>query len=74
MANFVLRDEFDILDLLTVMNLVIGVSNAERSTTNADLLDHQKLAITRIKEHLSSQDKKLDLIMEKLGVSIDEPQ
>ncbi len=60
--------QFDILDILNILSFVIGVKNLNENLSQNTAGDLLSSAVTEIHGHLSEQDRKIDLILEKLGV------
>lgn len=60
--------QFDILDILNILSFVIGVKNLNENLSQNTAGDLLSVAVKEIHEHLSEQDKKIDLILKKLGV------
>lgn len=60
--------QLDILDLLNILSFVIGVKNLNENLSQNTAGDLLSSAVKEIHDHLSKQDRKIDLILEKLGV------
>lgn len=67
------------LDLLNIASFCIGLMNLEENMTQGDKqeimqeFDHKtSQLLNEIHNHLEQQDKKIDAIMEKIGVTIDD--
>lgn len=60
--------QIDILDLLNVLSFIIGVKNLNENLSQNTAGDLLSAAVKEIHDHLSEQDRKIDLILEKLGV------
>nr|DAQ28216.1 MAG TPA: hypothetical protein [Caudoviricetes sp.] len=60
--------QFDILDILNILSFVIGVKNLNENLSQNTAEDLLSVAVKEIHEHLSEQDRKIDLILKKLGV------
>lgn len=60
--------QFDILDILNILSFIIGVKNLNKNLSQNTAGDLLSVAVKEIHEHLSEQDKKIDLILKKLGV------
>lgn len=60
--------QIDILDLLNILSFIIGVKNLNENLSQNTAGDLLSAAVKEIHEHLSEQDRKIDLILEKLGV------
>ena len=63
----------DLLDVLSIVNFIIGVANFDQNLTQSDKQDLvQKLdqttreVLNRAQAHLQMQDEKLDMILERL--------
>ena len=62
------RQQFDILDILNILSFVIGVKNLNENLSQNTAGDLLSAAVNEIQDHLSEQDRKIDLILKKLGV------
>lgn len=60
--------QFDILDILNILSFIIGVKNLNENLSQNTAGDLLSAAVKEIHEHLAEQDKKIDLILKKLGV------
>ena len=60
--------QFDILDILNILSFVIGVKNLNENLSQNTAGDLLSVAVKEIHNHLSEQDRKIDLILKKLGV------
>lgn len=60
--------QLDILDILNILSFVIGVKNLNENLSQNTAGDLLSAAVKEIHDHLSEQDRKIDLILEKLGV------
>ena len=60
--------QFDILDILNILSFIIGVKNLNENLSQNTAGDLLSAAVKEIHEHLSKQDRKIDLILKKLGV------
>ena len=60
--------QLDILDILNILSFVIGVKNLNENLSQNTARDLLSVAVKEIHDHLSEQDRKIDLILEKLGV------
>ncbi len=60
--------QFDILDILNILSFVIRVKNLNENLSQNTARDLLSPAVKEIHEHLSEQDRKIDLILKKLGV------
>lgn len=60
--------QFDILDILNILSFIIGVKNLNENLSQNTAGDLLSAAVKEIHDHLSEQDRKIDLILEKLGV------
>lgn len=59
------------MDLLNVIDFIVNVANYEESLTQGDkqdMVNQTALLISELGKRLDEQDKKLDLILNKLGV------
>ena len=60
--------QFDILDILNILSFIIGVKNLNENLSQDTAGDLLSVAVKEIHGHLSEQDRKIDLILKKLGV------
>lgn len=60
--------QFDILDILNILSFIIGVKNLNENLSQNTAGDLLSVAVKEIHGHLSEQDRKIDLILKKLGV------
>ena len=67
------QKQFDYLDILNIMSFVIGLKNLEENMGQSDkqeliqdLGDKADLLLREIHGHLQEQDKKIDLILDKI--------
>ena len=70
--------EFTVIDIISLLSFAIGLENLEMNISQTDLQEEtQKLdaavdkkvqfALTEIHTHLEEQDKKIDLILKRIG-------
>lgn len=69
MAN---NRQFNVLDGLAIWSAMIGYLNFEENVSQSQMQDTVNDAINTIQGHLEMQDKKLDLILERIGGSIND--
>ena len=69
------NNNLQFLDLLNIMSFCVGMLNLEQNLTQNDKQDLEKeldtqvhTLLNEIHSHLNEQDRKIDLIMKKLGV------
>lgn len=60
--------QIDILDLLNILSFIIGVKNLNENLSQNTAGDLLSATVKEIHDHLSEQDRKIDLILKKLGV------
>lgn len=60
--------QFDILDILNILSFIIGVKNLNENLSQNTAGDLLSAAVKEIHGHLAEQDRKIDLILKKLGV------
>ena len=67
--------EFTFLDCISILSFLIGVENLGMNVTQEDAQELQReltrktdLLLKEIHEHLEEQDKKLDAIIEWVGI------
>lgn len=60
--------QFDILDILNILSFVIGVKNLNENLSQNTAGYLLSATVKEIHGHLSEQDRKIDLILKKLGV------
>lgn len=59
--------QFDILDLLQIVNLYLEFKGCDESVNQGQMHDTVSQEMVKIQEHLSKQDNKIDMILELLG-------
>lgn len=59
--------QFDILDLLQIVNLYLGFKGYDENVNQGQMHDTVSQEMVKIQEHLSKQDNKIDMILELLG-------
>ena len=70
--------EFTFLDIISLISFMIGIANLDMNISQTDLQEETKkldskvdekvqFALSEIHNHLESQDKKLDLLLSKIG-------
>ena len=67
------------LDALNVMSFIIGVMNLEQNMTQNDKQELESQFNTKVDQllkeihaHLQEQDNKIDIIMKKMGVTVND--
>ena len=67
------------LDALNVMSFIIGVMNLEQNMTQNDKQELESQFDTKVDQllkeihaHLQEQDNKIDIIMKKMGVTVND--
>lgn len=60
--------QFTIMDVLNILSFIIGIKNLNENLSQNTAGDLLSAAVNEIHDHLSEQDHKLNIIMEKLGV------
>lgn len=61
--------QFTIMDVLNILSFIIGIKNLDANLSQGTAGDLLSAAVNEIHDHLSEQDRKLNIIMEKLGVN-----
>lgn len=67
MANNNVRQEISALDVVSVMGTMLGIMTYDKVITKDDLEKNMQNMLIDIHNHLEEQDKKLDLILNKIG-------
>ena len=67
MANNNVRQEISALDVVSVMGTMLGIMTYDKVITKDDLEKNMHNMLKDIHNHLEEQDKKLDLILNKIG-------
>lgn len=67
MANNNVRQEISALDVVSVMGTMLGIMTYDKVITKDDLEKNMHNVLIDIHNHLEEQDKKLDLILNKIG-------
>ena len=67
------------LDALNVMSFIIGMMNLEQNMTQNDKQELESQSNTKVDQllkeihaHLQEQDNKIDIIMKKMGVTVND--
>lgn len=73
------NNQLEFLDLLNIMSFMIGLMNLDQNMTQNDKQELQKdlgnqtsKLLNELHAHLDNQDKKINLIMKKLGLEVKE--
>lgn len=61
-----LNNQFDILDIISIINFFIGLKNLNENVEQGSVQQSLQNKTHDIHEHLSSQDKKIDEILKRL--------
>ena len=61
-----LNSQFDILDIISIINFFIGLKNLNENVDQGSVQQSLQNKTHDIHEHLSSQDKKIDEILNRL--------
>ena len=61
--------QFTIMDVLNILSFIIVIKNLNENLSQNTAGDLLSAAVNEIHDHLSEQDRKLNIIMEKLGVN-----
>lgn len=67
MANNNVQQEISALDIVSVMGTMLGIMTYDKVITKDDLEKNMHNMLIDIHNHLEEQDKKLDLILNKIG-------
>ena len=67
MANNNVRQEISALDVVSVMGTMLGIMTYDKVITKDDLEKNMHNMLIDIHNHLEEQDKKLYLILNKIG-------
>ena len=67
MANNNVQQEISALDIVSVMGTMLGIMTYDKVITKDDLGKNMHSMLIDIHNHLEEQDKKLDLILNKIG-------
>lgn len=63
-----LNNQFDILDIISIINFFIGLKNLNENVEQGSVQQALQNKTHDIHEHLSSQDKKIDEILKRLEI------
>lgn len=55
------------LDTLTVIGFVVGLMNYQENVDQSTLQEEMQKVVDVIDKHLREQDKKIDLLLERVG-------
>lgn len=67
MANNNVQQEISALDIVSVMGTMLGIMTYDKVITKDDLGKNIHRMLIDIHNHLEEQDRKLDLILNKIG-------
>lgn len=67
MANNNVQQEISALDIISVMGTMLGIMTYDKVATKDDVNENIHSVLNNIHNHLQEQDKKLDLILNKMG-------
>lgn len=67
MTNNNVQQEISALDVVSVMGTMLGIMTYDKVITKDDLEKNMHNMLIDIHNHLEEQDKKLDLILNKIG-------
>lgn len=67
MANNNVQQEISALDIISVMGTMLGIMTYDKVITKNDLNENIHSMLNNIHNHLQEQDRKLDLILSKMG-------
>lgn len=67
MANNNVQQEISALDIISVMGTMLGIMTYDKVATKDDLNENIHSMLNNIHNHLQEQDRKLDLILNKMG-------
>lgn len=62
------NEQFNIMDVLNIISFYIGLKNLDLNFTQDTAGKMLDVAVDDIHAHLKEQDRKIDLILKKLGV------
>ena len=59
--------ELTFLDAISIVSFLVGMQNLDINLTQDDLSKEADRLLNEVHKHLEDQDRKIDLILEKLG-------
>lgn len=62
-----MNEEFELLDLLTVLSFIMQVQNQSKLFGISDIQEDNNRVAEEIHQHLQQQDKKINKILELIG-------
>lgn len=62
-----MNEEFELLDLLTVLSFIMQVQNQSKLFGISDIQEDNNRVAEEIHQHLRQQDKKINKILELIG-------
>lgn len=62
-----MNEEFELLDLLTVLSFIMQVQNQSKLFGISDIQDDNNRIAEEIHQHLRQQDEKINKILELIG-------
>ena len=72
MANNNVQQEISALDIISVMGTMLGILTYDKVITKNDLDKNIHNMLNNIHNYLQEQDRKLDLILSKMGGDVNE--
>ena len=59
--------QFEILDILTILSFMLQVENQGNIIGLSDVQNEVNRAVSEIHSHLEEQDRKIELLLERIG-------
>lgn len=72
MTNNNVQQEISALDIISVMGTMLGIMTYDKVITKNDLNENIHSMLNNIHNHLQEQNRKLDLILSKMGGDVNE--
>ena len=61
--------QFELLDILTILSFVLQVENQGNIIGLGDVQNEVNRAVEEIHRHLEEQDRKIGLLLERMGIN-----
>ena len=61
------NNQFEFLDILTILSFVLQVENQGNIIGLSDVQNEVNRAVSEIHAHLEEQDRKIELLLERIG-------
>ena len=63
------NQQFELLDILTILSFAFQVKNESKLIGITDIQNEVNRAVSEIHAHLEEQDRKIELLLERMGIN-----